>query len=87
MAFGGRSTDREQGKLIKFKVRDDDERRVMGLIVTWRMEDHGWDEITLLLARHGVTTKDGTPWSRSRVFRAFRAELVLQALENGSTHQ
>ena len=80
-----RRRDREHGKPIKIKVRDDDERRVMSQIVAWRSEDHGWDAITLLLARHGVTTKDGTPWSRSRVIRAFRAELVLQDQEARST--
>jgi DNA invertase Pin-like site-specific DNA recombinase len=80
-----RRRDREQGKPIKVKVRDDDERRVMKQIVAWRIEDHGWDAITLLLARHGVKTKDGTPWSRSRVIRAFRAELVLQDQEARST--
>jgi DNA invertase Pin-like site-specific DNA recombinase len=78
-----RRRDPEQGKPIKVRVRDDDERRVMAQIVAWRAEDHAWDAITLLLARQGIVTRYGTPWSRSRVIRAFRAELALRAREDG----
>jgi DNA invertase Pin-like site-specific DNA recombinase len=77
--------DRDQAKHVKVKVADPEERKVMRQIVAWKREDHGWDAITLLLARQGVKTKDGTPWSRSRVIRAFRAELVLQDQENRAT--
>jgi DNA invertase Pin-like site-specific DNA recombinase len=77
-----RRWDREQGKHVKVKVADPDERRVMREIVERRRAGHSWDAI-----RHHVqftlkrTTRAGKPWSRARIIRAFRAELALRASE------
>jgi hypothetical protein len=54
-------------------------------IVTWKREGIGWDVITLHLGMQKLLTKDGRPWSRSRVMRAFQAELKLRGQENRST--
>jgi DNA invertase Pin-like site-specific DNA recombinase len=78
-----RRWDKDQSKHVKMKVADPEERTIMGQIVGWKEADLGWDAITLRLARDGIKTKDGTPWSRSRVIRAFRAELALRAREDG----
>jgi DNA invertase Pin-like site-specific DNA recombinase len=82
-----RRWDAEQGKYVKVKVADPDERRVMREIVRWKLEGEGWDVITLRLEGQKIQTRAGTPWSRSRVIRAFQAELKLQALENRSIDQ
>jgi DNA invertase Pin-like site-specific DNA recombinase len=74
--------DPEAGKRIKVRVADPDERRVMKQIVIWRLEGDSWDSITSRLSARGVVTKDGQPWSRSRVVRACQGELKLQAQEN-----
>jgi hypothetical protein len=34
-----------------------------------------------------LATKEGRPWSRSRIMRAFLAELELQKQEIGGTHE
>ncbi len=75
--------DPEQKRQVKVRVRDDHERSIMEQIVRWKLDDHGWDSITEHLRKQGVQTKHGTAWSRSRVIRAFHAELRLQSLENG----
>lgn len=82
-----RRWDHEQGKFVKIKVVDSDERRVMREIVRCKLEGRGWDAITLKLERQKILTRDGKPWSRSRVIRAFQAELVLQAQENRGTER
>jgi DNA invertase Pin-like site-specific DNA recombinase len=74
--------DPEQRRQVKVRVRDDEERSIMGQILKWKMDGHGWDSITEHLRKQGVQTKHGTPWSRARVMRAFQAELRLQAQEN-----
>jgi DNA invertase Pin-like site-specific DNA recombinase len=76
-----RRWDQEQGKFVKVKVADPDERRVMREIVRWKLERQGWDAITLRMERQKILTRAGTPWSRSRIIRAFRVELTLQAQE------
>lgn len=76
-----RRYDPAQQKHVKVRVRDDQERRVMAQIVTWKLEGQGWDAITGRLRQQGILTKHGTPWSRSRVIRAFQAELMLQNRE------
>jgi DNA invertase Pin-like site-specific DNA recombinase len=80
-----RRWDPEQGKFVKVKVADPEERRVMRAIVQWKREGRGWDAITLHLERQKILTRDGRPWSRSRVMRAFQAELELQRSEAKDT--
>jgi DNA invertase Pin-like site-specific DNA recombinase len=80
-----RRWDRVQGKYIKVKVHDEEERRIMRQIVTRRRDGYGWDAITRDLEQQKIRTKDGTPWSRSRVMRAFQAELELQRSEAKGT--
>jgi site-specific DNA recombinase len=77
-----RRWDKEQGKYVKVAVRDDAERRVMAQIVRWKLDGHGWGAITDHLRIQGVVTAKGQPWSRARVIRAFRAEMMLR--EHGS---
>lgn len=72
------------GKRIRIKVRDDEERNVMRSILSWRMQDQplGWDEIRQHLQYNlKLLTKDGEPWSENRVRRACKAELNLQLRE------
>lgn len=76
-----RQFDREQGKYVKVRVPDPEERKIMDEIVKWKSGGHSWDEIHLNLQCQGVLTKHGTPWSRSRIVRAFGAELSLRAKE------
>jgi DNA invertase Pin-like site-specific DNA recombinase len=77
--------DPDAGKRVRVRVADPDERHIMGQIVKWRVDSYGWDAITANLNAHGVSTKYGTKWSRSRVIRAFHAELALQAREGRSS--
>jgi DNA invertase Pin-like site-specific DNA recombinase len=78
-----RRWDRDQGRYVKVRVADSDERRIMGEIVHWRLEGQSWDAIRRHVASTlQLTTKEGRPWSRARIIRAFRAELALQAQEN-----
>jgi DNA invertase Pin-like site-specific DNA recombinase len=74
--------DHQKQKWTKVRAADHDERRIMGEIVRRRRAGHGFDQITLQLDREGVTTRIGKPWSRARVLRAFRAEVVLQVKES-----
>lgn len=71
-------------KRVRIRAANPEERQVMKQIVKWRLDDYSWDAITEHLRKNRVLTKDGTIWSRSRVLRAFRAELVLQDRENRS---
>jgi DNA invertase Pin-like site-specific DNA recombinase len=80
-----RRWDREQARFVKVKVADPEERRVMQEIVKRRMDGEGWEAIRVHLANQWVMTGDGKPWSRSRVQRAFQAELRLQVQENRPT--
>jgi DNA invertase Pin-like site-specific DNA recombinase len=72
------------GKLTKVRIRDDEERRVMGSIVLWRMQvpPLGWHEIYEEL-NHNLKfkTKDGTPFSIERIRRLCKAERQLQLNE------
>jgi len=57
-------------------------------IAQWRLEGQSWDEIRQhVVYRLKLVTKDGKPWTQSRIMRAFQAELILQAKENGSSEQ
>ncbi len=79
-----RRWDRERLRHVKVKVADEGERRVMGEIVGWRREGRGWEEIRRHVVDHlKLVTKDGQPWTMSRIIRAFRAELLLRAGEPG----
>lgn len=75
---------KEEDRRVKVKVRDDAERSIMAQIVKWRLDSYGWDAITSHLNAQKVINKHGKPWSRSRVIRAFHAELKLQAYESRS---
>jgi DNA invertase Pin-like site-specific DNA recombinase len=72
------------GKLVKVRERDDDERNVMRSILSWRMQDQplSWkqiaDHLTYTLK---LKTKDGGLWDANRVRRACEAELRLQLSE------
>lgn len=71
--------DATQKKYVKVKVTNHDERNVMREIVKWKLDGHTWDHIVDHLNYSlKLKTKNGTEWSRSRVIRAFRAELKLQ---------
>jgi DNA invertase Pin-like site-specific DNA recombinase len=72
-----------EGKCQKVKVRDDQEREVMGSIVSWRMQSPpvGWHEIAQHLNKINIKTKDGTTFSIERVRRLCKAELELQLQE------
>jgi DNA invertase Pin-like site-specific DNA recombinase len=78
-----RRWDREQLKHVKVKVADEEERRVMREIARWRLEGRSWDEIHQHIV-YGLklVTKDGKPWTMSRIVRAFQAELLLQARDD-----
>ncbi len=72
------------GKWVKVKVRDDQERQVMASIVAWRMGSPpiGWEEITRHLNHNlKLKTKDGTAFTVERVRRLCKAELELQLHE------
>ena len=78
-----RRWNRERLKYVKFKVTDPEERRVMREIVRWRLDGHSWDEIRQHVVYDlKLVTKDGKPWTKARIMRAFQAELQLQAREN-----
>ncbi len=78
-----RRWDRERGKHVKVRVADPQERGLMRQIVKWKLEGYTWDAISLQFDKLKIVTKHETPWSRARIVRAFRAELLLQASENG----
>ena len=72
------------GKQVKIRERDDDERNVMRSIVEWRNQNNAlsWDEIHAHLNHTlKLKTKDGTEWDRNRIMRAAKAELVLRLQE------
>ena len=62
-------------------VRDDHDRSVMGNIVKWRRCGISWNEIVAHIEQHAILTSRGGSWNRSRVRRAFTAELYLQSIE------
>jgi len=72
------------GKLVKVREREDQERNVMRSIVQWRMQDEPltWREISdHLNYTLKFKTKDGKTWDVNRVRRTCEAELRLQLLE------
>ena len=74
------------GKKLLVRVSNHEEREVMASIVAWRMQDQplGWDEIRQHLTYTlELRTKEGKLWDRSRIQRAFQAELALQLKESG----
>lgn len=66
-----------EGRYRKFKVACQAERAVMRQIVQWKYDGYAWPEIHSYLRDKGVLTKDGKPWSLSRIQRAYLAELDL----------
>lgn len=70
----------------KVAVPDEQERTVMKNIAMWRMmaNPYSWEEIEKCINDAGVLTKDGTPWSQSRIRRACKAEFALQLKEQRS---
>ncbi len=87
--YGFRWEKRWEPKLlkhVKYKVSDPEERRIMREIVKWRMDNHSWNEIREHVVYNlKLITKEGKPWTKARIMRAFQAELILQAQENRST--
>jgi DNA invertase Pin-like site-specific DNA recombinase len=71
--------DAKRQKTVKVRVPCPEERAVMKSIVQSRLEGATWDAIYQRV-RH-EKTKDGRPWTRSRIVRAFLAELELQQRE------
>ena len=72
------------GKLVKLRERDDEERNVMRSILSWRMQDEplSWKQISdHLTYTLKLRTKDGGLWEVNRVRRACLAELKLQLQE------
>jgi putative DNA-invertase from lambdoid prophage Rac len=72
------------GKVMKIKETDPEERSVMRSILMWRMQDNPltWAEIRdHLVYNLKIVSKDGRVWSTERVRRAFKAELSLQLQE------
>jgi DNA invertase Pin-like site-specific DNA recombinase len=70
------------GRWQRVSVADEEERRVMRSIVTWRMnEGLTWDEITAHLKDRNLITKEGRSWTTERIRRACKAELKLQLEE------
>ena len=55
-------------------------------IVKWRCDDHSWDVIRQHIV-YGLklVTKDGKPWNKARIMRAYQAELILMGTEGRST--
>ena len=72
------------GKRVKIKERNDDERNVMRSILIWRMQDEplSWEQIREHLTYTlELRTKDGRLWDVNRIRRVCEAELRLQLLE------
>jgi DNA invertase Pin-like site-specific DNA recombinase len=79
--YGFRWEKRKQGgRMIRVRVRDDEERSVMRSIVSWRMQDNPWPWRTIVdhLKTLGIVNKEGRAWTEPRVRRAAREELRLQ---------
>ncbi len=53
-------------------------------MLEWKLEGYTWDAISLNFHEPKIMTKHKTPWSRARIFRAFHAELHLQANKSRS---
>jgi site-specific DNA recombinase len=77
---------RVEGKLVRVRVKDLEERSVMKSIALWRMRDDPftWEEIAGNLQKQGIKTKDGGVWDQNRVRRAFAAEMLLRAKDAGA---
>ena len=78
------------GKTMRVRVADDEERNVMKSILIWRTQSPplGWDEIRQHLTYNlGLRTKEGTLWDNNRVRRAYMAEIKLQCMEGGAGTQ
>lgn len=75
---------REGNRVVKVKVRDDDERNIMAHIAAWRNQDAPleWAEIVEHLKKIGSKTSEGKEWSIMRVRRAYRRENILRLQEN-----
>jgi hypothetical protein len=65
------------------QVPDPAERDVMRAIATARTATPAasWDAIRRDLAGQGIKTRTGSPWSTSRIRRAFQVETVLELVE------
>lgn len=81
--FSWRST-KVDGKVVKLRVRNDEERNIMRSIVSWRMQEDpmDWDDIRQhLMYTLKLKTKTGGEWDKNRCIRACQAELKLQIIE------
>ena len=74
---------RVDGKTVRVRVRDDEERNTMRSIAMWRMQDNPWPWKTIEthLKQLGVMNKEGKPWTEPRIRRAAKAEFTLQLQE------
>ena len=68
----------------KRRVEDPEERAMMKRIVKARCESCAWAAIYFEFLKLGIRTREGKEWSISRIFRAFRAELILMAQESAN---
>jgi DNA invertase Pin-like site-specific DNA recombinase len=74
-------TPKDGRKRLK-QVPDPEERQLMKRIVAFRREDHwSWSRIREQLDDEQIRTRSGTPWTVSRLRRAARAEVLLEAIE------
>ena len=72
------------GRRVRVKVPDDEERGVMRSIVALRTQPNpmSWHEIAEHLAQLGIVNKESRPWTEIRVRRACKVELLLQQEES-----
>ena len=72
------------GRRVRVKVPDEDERGVMRTILALRTQPNplSWHEITEHLAKLGIVSKEGRPWTEIRVRRAYKAEQLLEREES-----
>lgn len=82
------------GKRVSYKVEvpDPEERRVMKMILAWRVSDPpwSWDQIREKLNYElKLKTREGREWSIGRIKRAAHAENLLQfkELNDGRCHE
>ena len=74
------------GRRVRLKVPDEEERNVMRSILALRTQPNplSWHEIAEHLAKLGIVNKEGRPWTEIRVRRACKAELLLQRAESST---
>jgi putative DNA-invertase from lambdoid prophage Rac len=80
--------DKTKNRYVKISVKDDEERAVMGEILKMRLDGMTFKEISdLLTFDRKLKTKHNADWTIMRVWKAFRAELILQAAESSNAYR